>query len=363
MSAHNEKWKLIARCLNNTASKEEQDALQELLSADPSFLSEYELLQQFWNDHPLNNDEKVDEELQDNVNRILFLANTSDEPVMDEKPYSGQEEGQKHSFVSKKLKTVLYISFTAVAACIIFLFVHISLSRQSQTPDNLPQLQTIVAQNGAKTRAILPDGSVVWLNSGSKISYRGDFKGPLREVSLEGEAYFDVTKNPSKPFIVHASNINVKVLGTTFNVKSYTSDSITETTLLTGLVQISNVHNSQKVLYLHPNEKITVPKKAEDVVADSITAINTNIKIQNRNETAWVYNRLVFRGDSFKKLAYKLERWYNVKIKFADEKVTQLHFNGSLENETVEEAFKALQAAVPFNYKINDRQVFISSER
>lgn len=360
MSVHNKKWKLIARCLNNTASQEEQDALQEMLSTDPSFLSEYELLQQFWNDHPLNHDDKVEEELQDNVNRILFLANTSDEPAVAEEPYSIGEERPKHSFLSGKIKTVLYISFTAAAACIAFLFIRISLSKQST--NNLQQLQTILAQNGAKTRAILPDGSVVWLNSGSKISYAGNFKGSLREVFLEGEAYFDVTKNPHKPFIVHASNINVKVLGTVFNVKSYASDSITETTLLSGLVQISNVHNSQKVLYLHPNEKITVPKKSEDVVADSITAINTNIKIQNRNETSWVYNRLVFRGDSFKKLATKLERWYNVKIKFADEKVTQLHFNGSLENETVEEAFKSLQAAVPFNYKINDHQILISSQ-
>ncbi|HSC36609.1 MAG TPA: DUF4974 domain-containing protein, partial [Chitinophagaceae bacterium] len=92
-----------------------------------------------------------------------------------------------------------------------------------------------------------------------------------------------------------------------------------------------------------------------------IVAIDSSMKEEERVETSWVYNRLEFRGDRFDELARKLERWYNIDVHFEDDSARALTFNGSLENETVEQAFLALEAAVPFRFKINQNEVYISS--
>ncbi|MBO9661242.1 MAG: FecR family protein, partial [Chitinophagaceae bacterium] len=236
----------------------------------------------------------------------------------------------------------------------------------------------VIAQKGSRTRAILPDGSTVWLNAGSSIRYGKTFNDKIREVTLYGEAYFDVVKQPDRPFIVHAGDINIKVLGTSFNVKSYPEDDLVETTLIKGLVQINQPGN-KPAIYLHPNQKISLPSgknepspapsgdlmvntpEQKKALPEGVATLDTSLTEKERIETAWLFNRLEFRDDNFEALAKKLERWYNVTIHFEDEKAMQLVFNGSIESESVEQAFKALQAAVPFKYTIKGNEIFIGS--
>ena len=97
----------------------------------------------------------------------------------------------------------------------------------------------IISRSGARTKLVLPDGSQVWLNSGSKLNYSGTYNETTREVELEGEAYFDVVKEAGRPFIVHASSLNIKAVGTAFVVKSYPQDETIETTLLRGIIEVS----------------------------------------------------------------------------------------------------------------------------
>jgi len=166
------------------------------------------------------------------------------------------------------------------------------------------------------------------------------------------------------------------VLGTAFNVKSYPEEKTIETTLIRGLVQITRKgDNKGAPVYLHPNEKIVLPTSSTEGSVDKkpvatpatqpatqqIIRIDSTIQENEHIETAWVYNRLEFRGDNFEQLALKLERWYNIRIYFEDDSVRQLVFNGSLQNETVEQAFTALKVAVPFNVSINNNEVFIKS--
>ena len=239
----------------------------------------------------------------------------------------------------------------------------------------------IVANNGSRSRSLLPDGTTVWLNAGSKLHYENDFNGTTREVRLEGEAFFDVVKQADRPFIVHTSGIDIRVLGTAFNVKSYPEDKTVETTLYRGLVQVSRQEDvTKKIIQLRPNEKLILPKQAakkEPELSEEkapvkkqppanfiITHIDSTKKESERFETAWIYSRLEFRGNSFEELAHKLERWYNVTIVFADEKVKHLNFNGSFEKENVEQAFKALKVAVPsFTYKIENHEILVSSAK
>jgi len=250
------------------------------------------------------------------------------------------------------------------------------------SPDKVSpsEQDAIITKKGSRTRTLLADGTTVWLNAGSKLSYENDFNGSTREVRLEGEAFFDVVKQPQRPFIVHTSGIDIRVLGTAFNVKSYPEDENVETTLYRGVVQVLRQEDSAgKAIQLIPNQKLILPKKAanepvhvsqekqplakEIPASYTITHIDSTKKESERIETAWLYSRLEFRGDSFEELAHKLERWYNVTIVFADEKVKQLNFNGSFEKETVEQAFNYLQAAIPFNYKINNHEISVESSQ
>jgi ferric-dicitrate binding protein FerR (iron transport regulator) len=239
--------------------------------------------------------------------------------------------------------------------------------------------EAIEAKKGSRTRSMLPDGTTVWLNAGSKLYYDDNFTGATRSVRLEGEAFFDVVKEPHRPFIVHTAGIDIKVLGTAFNVKSYPDDKTVETTLYRGSVKVFRDEESEeKAIQLRPNEKLILPKQAANsegevsvqqkssikgpITSFTIAHIDSTKDESERLETAWLYSRLEFRGDNFEELARKLERWYNVTIIFTDEKVKKLSFDGSFEGETVEQAFEYLREANSFfNYKINNHEISVGS--
>ncbi|MEQ1625366.1 MAG: FecR family protein, partial [Sediminibacterium sp.] len=229
----------------------------------------------------------------------------------------------------------------------------------------------------------LPDGSHVWVNSDSKLTYAETFSGPTRDIYLEGEAYFDVVKDAKHPFIVHTSGIDIKVLGTAFNVKAYQAEPTIEATLVHGLIEVTktNQPEASKIL-LHPHEKLIFDKKANEQsvikpgmnAAESAIAqdkpINPSITITPLSktladsaliETSWVYNRLSFEEEKFEDLAKKIERWFNVEITINNNKIRSYRTTGSFENETVDEALRELQYLVPFNYQINGRNIVITN--
>ncbi|MET0465669.1 MAG: FecR domain-containing protein [Chitinophagaceae bacterium] len=359
-------WFLLSRHLSGEATAAEEAALQQWLAEDPNHQQQYELLSQLWqakkNPPPPPTDPSK-------ISRIFQLAAV--EEALHESPDTTPEETiiHKKSYAWKVAATLIVLAFCTWGTLHWFTFGSIT--------DNNHQ---VVAQKGSRTRAILPDGSTVWLNAGSSISYGKTFNDKIREVTLYGEAYFDVVKQPDRPFIVHAGDINIKVLGTSFNVKSYPGDDLVETTLIKGLVQIIQPGN-KPAIYLHPNQKISLPSASHEISTDlpddlpanssgqkkalseGIATIDTTLSEKERIETAWLFNRLEFRDDDFEALAKKLERWYNVTIHFEDEKARLLVFNGSIESESVEQAFKALQVAVPFKYSIKGNEIFIGSGR
>jgi len=236
--------------------------------------------------------------------------------------------------------------------------------------------EEVLARAGARTRMVLPDGTQVWLNSNSNPQHNTGFDTGAREVGLEGEAYFDVVKDLQHPFIVHTSSLDIKVLGTAFTIKSYPQDETIEATLLRGMIEVTRKDNPNTPrVILKPNEKLVFNKQLPAIVRpgrsrDSVSArppaampdmavnsIRLDIPDSNKVETAWMYNRLVFNGDTFKELALKMERWYNVKITIRDESLSRFRFGGAFANETVEDAFRALQLTTAFNYKINGNEI------
>lgn len=362
-SSNNKIWFLISRSLSGEATPEEEQLLQHLLQENTALQQQYELIKRMWGAGEKQPDGFVDEDEKQNISRILKLARL-------------ESEKEDEAIPLKRNRNYFFL-IPAAAALLIIVFGIRMFYGKSDLPANAG-LQTIAAEKGSRMRTILPDGTTVWLNAGSHISFSENFTGHTREVTLDGEAYFDVVKQPERPFIVHVYGYNIRVLGTVFNVKSYPTDKTIETTLLRGLVQVTKQGvTGEKPIFIHPNEKLIVEKFAANSELNlpyknspAANSGNTDYIIKNLDtaqtekekiETAWVYNRLEFRGDNFEELAKKLERWYNVSIVFEDDQVKQLSFYGSFETETVQQAFVALKAAARFDYSINNQTISVSS--
>lgn len=255
----------------------------------------------------------------------------------------------------------------------LFFFLHRNVV--STDPVFKPFNNVVSTRYGSKSKLILPDGSQVWLNAGTKLIYPNNFLQDSREVSLSGEAYFDVVHDEKRPFIIHTRKLDIRVLGTVFNVKSYPEDKTTETTLIRGAVAIFFKDRPEEKIILKPNEKIIV---ANEPVGDSSsrlspTALHGGLPLVTLSrltvhaqdslvvETAWVQNKLVFEDESFTAVAARMERWYAVRFHFQDERVKQLHFTGIFERESLPEALEALRLSAHFRYRIDKEkeQVFI----
>ncbi len=219
---------------------------------------------------------------------------------------------------------------------------------------------------GSKSKIKLPDGSVVWLNSGSTIKCANTFEENERKVQLDGEAYFDVVKNADAPFYVVTNAVKIKVLGTRFNVKSYPEERIVETTLEEGSVNLGKIGSAQTIL-LKPRQKAVFIKK-EGKINDSDLKINIGYRkeqfiiledVDTDLITSWKDNKLRFRSETFEDLAVKLERWFNVKIHIENEILKSKIFSGSFGEENIEQVMKALQVTLSFNYTIDKNNVWI----
>ncbi|MBB6502784.1 FecR family protein [Pedobacter cryoconitis] len=226
-----------------------------------------------------------------------------------------------------------------------------------------------ITSDRQKSTLVLSDGSKITLNAGSEIKYPASFTGRNREVYLSGEAFFDVAKDHSHPFIVQTKTISVKVLGTAFDVKSYEDELLTETTLLRGKVEITLHKNPEKHILLKPTEKFTlthpVNSSAEKLNGDiySITPMTYYDK-HDKNailETSWMNNKLLFKNETFSSLSLRLARWYGVNFVFRSEKLKDYKFTGEYEKESLTEALKALQLITPFEYKIQGKTIYLYS--
>jgi transmembrane sensor len=353
---------LIARKLSGEAPEEELRELEALLKKDVQSQYFIELFSEYWTIQPKTTNDDVQEEI--HFQQILTIAEKGNG-----EPAEELNAGEKPARVFRLKR---WLVAAAILALIVSSYFLVQSSKGSVT--NKLALSEVTAKPGAKIYLLLPDGSKVWLNSESRLEYKSSFKDTVREVTLEGEAFFDVVKNKNCPFIVHTSDIDVRVLGTAFNVKSYPKESLIEATLIRGLIEVTNKKDpaSPKII-LHPHEKLVFNKEQGSFENPEskqnpelalhkpflITPLPKNVADTAVVETSWIYNKLLFDGESLRENAAKMERWYNVKIHFRDDKVGRTPIRYPLSNETIEEALKALQYIEPFHYKINDSEIEI----
>lgn len=239
----------------------------------------------------------------------------------------------------------------------------------------------VEAPYGGKSNIILPDGSKVWLNAGSKLSYSRNFSSRNRSVKLEGEAFFDIEKS-RVPFIVETSHFDIHVLGTAFNVKSYPDEDQIETTLVEGAIRIEREELAQP-LHLKPKEKLTFHKNSKNTTISKIALQNTEEEetavevvepkdeisisrieilegVSTEEEISWIDGNLIFNKEPLGELAKKLERKYNIQFVFANEDVKTYSYSGTLRDFPLEQVLKAVELTSPVRYTIEGNKVTLS---
>ncbi|MBO9732144.1 MAG: FecR domain-containing protein [Chitinophaga sp.] len=261
--------------------------------------------------------------------------------------------GKVTRFFPRWMIAAAVLAAVVIAATFIF--------RPSPIKNNIPhpESNTIVMRKGARSSVQLPDGTTVWLNSSSRLSYGDGFAHGKREVFLQGEAFFTVSQQEQQPFIVHAGNMTVQVLGTTFNVKAYTEDQQLELVLLSGKVAVATTRQPEP-LQLVPGQKVTAwSATAPDSLQQQPMTVAAFANGNSCDETAWIHNQLIFKNKTFAALSKEMERWYNVNIHIQDASLEKELFNGVFQKENVTEALKALQIATPFTFYQSGSEIYI----
>ncbi len=210
-----------------------------------------------------------------------------------------------------------------------------------------PVYHEIKAAFGTQAKVELADGTTVFLNSGSKLRFPQTFDNQeQRKVILDGEGYFSVTKNPGQPFVVQVKKLDIKVLGTKFNVEAYSDNPSVNIALVEGsvLLQGQSGKGNKDLMRLTPNQVATL-NKSDNILSKSDVA-------DLYKYTAWINGRIVFFGDPIQTVVNKLGKWYNVDIVIDDKRLENYRFTGTFIDESLEQILNILSLTSPMTYNI-----------
>jgi transmembrane sensor len=357
---NNHVWHLVARKLSGEATLDELRELEQVLRDDPELAYQVELYTSYY-DAPQSMTRTVEDETHSWHNTKSNLRTEFPES------FSNEEQTPVRRINGKKLLVAASL-FVIITAALFFIF----------NPDTRNEQFAATAVNelktmpGTRTKLVLPDGTQVWLNSDSYITYNKDFGQSKREITLKGEAYFDVFHNPDVPMVVHARSVNIWVKGTAFNVRNYPESGSVETSLIRGSVELTTDEDPARKILLKPNEKITIEARPDSMVTKQteqppvikpsyyhINPLKESIISKTIPEIAWIENKLVFDNEAFTEVIIKMEKWYNAKFIIDNDELAMKKFSGAFEKETLYEALSALQMINHFEFIINGNEVII----
>lgn len=243
-----------------------------------------------------------------------------------------------------------------IAASILFIIagsLTVLTYMQNKTISSLAE-QNVVIRSGdyGKSLVTLPDGTIVYLNAKSSLTYSQDFGRESRNVELSGEGFFEVKKDIKKRFTVKTGFMDITVLGTKFNVYAYQDKDIVEMSLVEGSVNIETVLPPYKNINVKPNEKVTYYKKTGEL---------KHVSTSNESETAWMKKELVFRSEKLGNVFDCLSRKFGVTFNVEDKSLLDDIYTGTFDDENIESIMKVLKMHYNFNYKNEDGIITIQS--
>jgi len=347
---------LLAKYLSEQISTDEYSEFEYLLGTDESLRDQFDYFKSFWKNNPAtyNNSEAL-------FDRIKSKIETDSDSVLIERSKK------------KRIRYLCSMAAIFVVAILCFSVYKFVLHHNSENS----AWQTVKVLPGKKSVIRLVDGTMVTLNAESSFRYPASFSGGTRNVYLSGEAFFDVKHDVAHPFIVHTKRMNVRVLGTAFDVKSYSNDSASEATLIRGIIEVSLPDRPSDRIILKPNEKLIVNHASQQITPknDPATAKTGNVHNDTKYtitsltyfqkydsaivETSWLNDRFVFKDEDFTTLCHRLERRFGVDIHIENNNYGAYRFTGSFAKENIQEALDVLSYAEPFHYKENNGTINI----
>jgi Fe2+-dicitrate sensor, membrane component len=360
-------WLLVSLQLSGEATPEELEELNNLLQQHPEKHLQVEIVRNMWKKEATGNEMLRNNSYDRHLQR---LSNHLSEPVLQYEP-AGPGEGPT-ARRSRGIVRRLLIGGSIAASLLVVFLLYTRENRWPQKQTEQVAGNTVSTRPGSKSHITLPDGTQVWINADSRITYDQHFSGEYREVHLSGEAYFDVAHDSARPFIIHTRSVDVRVLGTAFNIRSYPNEKTTETALIRGSVEVTLHNNPDKKIILKPNEKLVVNNNMLD---DSVQQVANNwdnepmltlskVRYARADSSAsvevmWVKNKLAFENETFERMVQELERWYNVRFLIKNEKLKWLRFYGVFENKSLDEVLQALSISGEFHYEIKGSEVTV----
>jgi ferric-dicitrate binding protein FerR (iron transport regulator) len=353
---------LFIRLFNGSASEQEANNVIKYLNESQENRLHYFTIKRIWLESAVKS--KDSDIVNNSWERLLIRINDS--------------ENEADSINTKNKNLIVRRLAIAASIAILCVFSIYSIIQNHRTGQYLSSDTEIVVPYGSRSNISLPDGSNVWLNSGTKLIYKSSFHR-RREVSLSGEAYFDIKKLNKRQFIVNTSDLRIRVHGTTFNIKSYPEEHIIETTLVKGQIEVESFKEQgdegsvlmaphEKLIYTKPSEnsldQIQNEPLADDNLDDMQKKIPNNMQLIQNVDTeeysSWKDGKLIVKSELLKDLAVKLERYYNVDISFQNDSVKKFKFSGTLNEVTIEEVMRAITSTSPIHYEISKNKVMLT---
>lgn len=321
---------IIVRYLNGQASDEEKQRLLAWLREHEDNRKLFSELQTIWQvaDCHVN----PAEESRKAYNRFVSRVNS-------------------HEMSSQKGVRTLSAKWMAAAAVIIVLLSAGSLwigKFKLATPQ---RMYTVVMSKGCKGPVLLPDSSVVWLNGNSKLTYPETFARKERNVTLEGEGYFDVVKNPEAPFLVQTRGMRIKVLGTRFDVKDYAGNSVIGTSLLSGSVEVELIDTKSRTVLI-PNQQLLYNTEDRSASIKEVDACE---------QILWVNDQMELSNEKLSDVLRKLSYWYGLEFVIAPDVDTEQRLSFIVRKESEEELLDILTQIASIHYALKGNKVYITS--
>lgn len=239
------------------------------------------------------------------------------------------------------------------AAAIIF-FIGIGITSHLYTRQSLviENKYLVEAEKGQRASITLPDGTKVWLNSHTQVSYSSDYGHKERIVNLTGEAYFEVAKDKEHRFVVKTKGLDVEALGTSFNVKAYREDNYITATLFAGSIRATA---DNKSVILAPDQQVLFDRET------------SRLKVEKPDNASYAYmwrdNELAFKGETLNDIAIRLNRIYNVQVVFSSEKIRQYRFSGIIKNNSLDNVIEIISLTAPIMYESRGDTIILSERQ
>ena len=360
--------KILMRYLKEKATSEDSNIVKQWLSNSDLEHELYEKSLCFWDETPLEPN----------------IKGYSDAHILDQIHHKIKIE--ESVFLNK---TNIFKTITRYAAIFIvafffsgLLFYYVGKNRVTNPKQSFSEL---IVPLGSRAQFSLSDGTTITLNAGSTLKYDNRFGILDRVVQLEGEGYFKVAKDEERPFTIKTSHLNIRALGTSFNIKAYLDDKTIETTLVEGSIRIEELNDKNRdgVIVLKPNQKLTFFKENSTIVDE--TAITKGkaekniqpLKVQkslviprlvteNVNIEpiiSWKENRWIFEKASLSQIAVELERKFDVQINFESERLKTFQFTGIIISEPIEQVLEVMSITAPISFKLKGKVVTLSENK